>query len=147
MGAEPNGTARTTTRVGIDVASVRAVADSITRFGEHYTDRLFTAHEIECCEGPITKMAEGLAARFAAKEAAIKVLRPAAVQLDWRSIQVRRDSTGWCELELSGAAQTLAHEAGITEMALSFTHEGDVAAAVVVATGIRSEGKWQNSDG
>jgi holo-[acyl-carrier protein] synthase len=77
--------------------------------------------------------AASLAARFAAKEATIKVLRPVGHQPDWRSVEVRRHSEGWCTMALSGHAAALADQAGIAELAVSLTHEGDVAAAVVVA--------------
>ena len=74
-----------------------------------------------------------LAVVFAAKEATFKVLRPRGHQPDWRSVEVRRDPGGWCTMALSGHAAALAGQAGIAELAVSLTHEGDVAAAVVVA--------------
>jgi holo-[acyl-carrier protein] synthase len=77
--------------------------------------------------------AASLAARFAAKEATLKVLRPVGHQPDWRSVEVRRHAGGWCTMALSGHAAVLADEAGIAELAVSLTHEGDVAAAVVIA--------------
>ena len=58
-------------------------------------------------------VAAGLAARFAAKEAAIKALRPAGPQPDWRSIEVRRDPEGWCDMHLTGEAARLAEIAGV----------------------------------
>ena len=76
--------------------------------------------------------AESLAARFAAKEAVMKVLRPVGVQLDWRSIELHQMTGGWCEIRLSGAAAAMAAEAGIEELAVSLTHEATVAGAVVV---------------
>src|ERR1039458_9884587 len=63
-------------RVGMDIAFVGDVAESIARFGDRYVCRIFTPHEISCCVGSRAATAEGLAARFAAKEATIKVLRP-----------------------------------------------------------------------
>ena len=81
--------------------------------------------------------AASLAARFAAKEATIKVLRPEGHQPDWRSVEVRRDPNGWCTLALTGHAAALAEQAGIADLAVSLTHEGDVAAAVVVEGVVR----------
>jgi holo-[acyl-carrier protein] synthase len=120
----------TTIRVGADLASVADVAASIDRFGQRYLSRLFTDHELASTGG----RAESLAARFAAKEATIKVLRPVDANPDWRSIEVRRDASGACDLHLSGAAARMAAAAGITELAVSLTHEGGLAAAVVVAS-------------
>jgi hypothetical protein len=42
-------------------------------------------------------------------------------------------------MALSGHAATLAEQAGITDLAVSLTHEADVAAAVVVALCDRAE--------
>ncbi|MCU1373505.1 MAG: Holo-[acyl-carrier-protein] synthase [Actinomycetia bacterium] len=116
-------------RVGADLLRVGEVAASIERFGDRYLRRLFTDHELASSHGA----PERLAARFAAKEATVKVLRPADAQPDWRSIEVRRDASGACHLALSGTAAAMAAAAGITDLAVSLTHERDLAAAVVVA--------------
>jgi holo-[acyl-carrier protein] synthase len=123
-----------TIRVGTDLACVSDVAASIDRFGDRYLRRLFTDHELASSTGAPEVAAAKLAARFAAKEAVIKVLRPAGAQPEWRSIEVRRDPSGACHLHLSGTAAAMADAAGITALAVSLTHERDVAAAVVVAT-------------
>jgi holo-[acyl-carrier protein] synthase len=120
-------------RVGMDLVEVRVVASSVAHFGDRYVTRIFTPHEVASCIGPPSVVAAGLAARFAAKEATIKVLRPTANQPDWRSMEVRRDPAGWCSMVLSGYAATLAENAGIDELSVSLTHEKTVAGAVVVA--------------
>jgi holo-[acyl-carrier protein] synthase len=126
---DPRHFVRDDLRVGIDVASAADVAASIERFGDRYLERLFTEHELEsCCGQPA-----GLAARFAAKEATLKVLRDFVEQPPWRSIEVYRHPQGSTELRLVGPAERLANEAGITSLAVSLTHDGDVAAAIVVA--------------
>lgn len=117
-------------RVGIDLIEVAAVEEAISAHGERYLARVYTERErADCGDAP-----ERLAARFAAKEAALKVLRPEADAPPWRTIEVRRDPGGWVELALSGRAAELADAAGIRELALSVTHEGGRASAVVVAT-------------
>ncbi len=130
----------TTTRVGIDVVSVGEVAASIDRFGDRYLRRLFTPHELEVCGGAAPTRASRLAARFAAKEAVIKVLRPDDAALAWRDIEVWRHESGWCEIRLHGGAAELAAEASLGELAVSITHDGDVAAAVVVASPTNTAG-------
>jgi holo-[acyl-carrier protein] synthase len=120
-------------RVGADIARVDDVCASVARFGDRYLERLFTPHEIASCGGASSVVAGSLAARFAAKEATIKVLRPADVTPAWKTIEVRRHPSGWCEIHLSGEAAELAAAAQITELAVSLTHEGDIAAAVVLA--------------
>ena len=129
----------TDVRVGMDVVTVEEVASSVARFGDRYVRRVYTPHEIECCRRPDDPSAapapyalESLAARFAAKEAVIKLLRPVEMQPDWRSIELHRMAGGWCEIRLSGRAAELAVEAGIDGLAVSVSHEADIAAAVVV---------------
>ncbi|HEY5250077.1 MAG TPA: holo-ACP synthase [Acidimicrobiales bacterium] len=120
-------------RVGTDLVPVEHVAESVARFGDRYVGRVYTDHEVSCCQGTPSVMAAGLAARFAAKEATIKVLRPTGHQPDWRSIEIRRDPAGWCTLNLTDEAARMAREQGINNMAVSLTHEAGMAAAVVVA--------------
>jgi holo-[acyl-carrier protein] synthase len=120
-------------RVGTDLVPVDHVAESVARFGDRYVGRVYTPHEVSCCQGTPAVVAAGLAARFAAKEATIKVLRPVGHQPDWRSIEIRRDPAGWCELHLTDEAARMAQEQGINNLAVSLTHESGMAAAVVVA--------------
>jgi holo-[acyl-carrier protein] synthase len=120
-------------RVGTDLVFIDTVRGSIASHAEHYLERVYTEREIEDCRGSRGIDAERLAARFAAKEATLKVLRPRDEGIPWNSIEVRRDPSGWVELELSGPAAALAADAGVIELSLSIAHEGDFATAVVVA--------------
>jgi len=121
-------------RVGIDLCSVQDVAESVSTFGDRYLRRVYTDHELAYCGRDPARSAERLAARFAAKEATVKVLRPADSRLDWRTIEVRRDPAGWCELSLTGNAARLAYEASISSLCVSLSHEAGMANAVVIAT-------------
>jgi len=123
-------------RTGTDLTSVREVEDAIAEFGDRYLGRLFTEHELDSAQGTPHVVASSLAARFAAKEATIKVLRPNGrpeEAVDWRSIEIRREPTGWCSLRLTGEAKVLADRAGVTDISVSLSHEGEMATAVVVA--------------
>jgi len=121
-------------RVGIDLVSVESVRDSISAHGERYLKRVYTERELRDCGTADGVDPERLAARFAAKEAALKVLRPDDEGIPWHTIEVRRHPTGWVDLELSGPAAALATQAGVTELALSIAHEGGFATAVVIAS-------------
>jgi holo-[acyl-carrier protein] synthase len=125
---------RASIRVGTDLCSVADVAESVATFGDRYLQRVYTEDELEYCGRDPARSAERLAARFAAKEAALKVLRPLDSRPEWRAIEVRRDPAGWCELSLTGSAARLAREAGITSLSVSLSHEAGLANAVVVAT-------------
>lgn len=120
-------------RVGIDLVSAESVRESIRAHGDRYLERVFSAAEVSDCRTAAAIDPERLAARFAAKEAAFKVLRVGDQAMRWRDVEVRRDSSGWVELSLSGHAATLASAAGISDLALSLTHEKGLAGAVVVA--------------
>ena len=117
-------------RVGIDLVQAATVAEALAEHGERYLDRVYTPTEQAQCAGDPLR----LAARFAAKEAAMKVLRPGDAAVPWPSIETVRGDDGVPVLTLHGAAAELAAAAGITAFAVSLTHEGEYAAAVVVGT-------------
>jgi holo-[acyl-carrier protein] synthase len=119
-------------RVGIDLVSVESVAEAVRTHGNRYLERVYTEDELRDCQGSDGLSSERLAARYAAKEATLKVLRPQGA-VPWSAIAVRRDSSGFVELELGGAAGARALEAGLSNFALSLTHEEGYAAAVVIA--------------
>ena len=120
-------------RVGIDLMAISDVDHAMHEHGERYLRRIFTDHELESCQTPGGLSPASLAARWAAKEATIKVLQPVQHQPEWTRMQVRRQENGACSLELSGTAADLAELAGITSLSLSMTHEGPYAAAIVFA--------------
>ncbi|HRI52373.1 MAG TPA: acyl carrier protein [Pseudomonadota bacterium] len=125
--------------VGIDLVQVSRIAESLALFGARFAARLFTAQEVAYCTEPelaAATQAARFAARFAAKEATLKVLGAGAGDrgLSWRSLEVRRIPPGPPELALHGAAREFADELGLTGLALSMSHEGDYATAVVIAT-------------
>lgn len=116
-------------RVGCDLLAVADVQQSIEQFGVRYLRRVYTPRELASCGGA----AHRLAARFAAKEAAIKVLRPGDVALPLLSIEIIRKYGGWCEVALFGPAAALARAGGLADLQVSLAHEADYAMAVVHA--------------
>ena len=122
-------------RVGTDIVDVSEIAQSLQRFGDRYAERVFTEEELGSWRrgGAATQAAADLAERFAAKEAAIKVLAPGERGLDWRSVEVVRHPRAGCALNLSGTAAALAHEAGIAHISLSVSSAGGLAMAVAIA--------------
>jgi holo-[acyl-carrier protein] synthase len=120
-------------RVGIDLVRVNTVRDALAAHGEHYLERVYAAGEVADSQvaGAIDPLR--LAARFAAKEAAMKTLRPGDAAVPWPCIEVVRDPGGHPEIVLHGAAAELAAAQGIATLAVSLTHEDEYASAVVVA--------------
>lgn len=118
--------------VGLDLVQISGIASSVERFGSRFLDRIFTESELRYCLAEPGPSASRLAVRFAAKEAARKILCIGDEAIGWRSIEVVRASSGWCDLVLHGEARALAKQAGCTGFSLSMTHESDYASAVVV---------------
>lgn len=121
-------------RVGTDLVEIATVAEALAAFGQAYLDRLFTPDEIAYCRAGGVETAQRLAARFAAKEACIKVLRPPDGGIDWRWIEVRKMPGGWCELRLHDGARRLADTQNLSGWSVSLSHERLYAIAVVTAT-------------
>lgn len=118
-------------RVGVDMTAVGEVAGAVATFGERYMQRLFTPQEVDSCRGP--GAAASLAARFAAKEAVVKVLEPSGARPPWRDIEVVRQPSGACRIRLHRTAASLAAKRGIGPMSVSLSHEAGLAVAVVAA--------------
>ncbi len=116
--------------VGIDLVMVSRVARSLDHFGDRFLKRIFTDGEIAYARAAPALTHERLAGRFAAKEATMKALGLAGRGVGWREIEVVTADSGAPELRLHGEARTLA--AGAGDLALSLSHEGDFATAVVV---------------
>lgn len=94
--------------------------------------RLFTERERAFAERH-TDPAPRLAARFAAKEAAMKALGVGLGAFAFHDVEVVRDDGGAPSLVVTGAAAALASERGVTRWLVSLTHSALVAEAVVVA--------------
>lgn len=113
-------------RVGIDVVHVPRFAALLAR-RPALRDRLFTAAELETVAGGGPRQTTArLAARFAVKEATRKAL--ARGDLRWRDIEVRGGVRSPVEVSIAGAP---------TDLAVSISHDGDTAVAIVLAGGRR----------
>lgn len=127
--------------VGVDLVQVSRVADSLAQFGDRFLRRVFTQGEIAYATAAPDVTAQRLAARFAAKEAAFKAIGLDEVGPCWRDIEVEREQSGACRLILHGAAHHTAAQKGVIDLAVSLSHEGDYATAVVLATRTFQESK------
>lgn len=130
----PTGTsvAQGTLRVGTDLVEIVTVIESVRQFGERYLRRTYTDAELAYCHESPPEWAARLAARFAAKEAVLKVLRPEGTWPEWRNIEVVRHAHGWCDIVLHGSAATLAARHNTSIVSCSLSHEGSYANAVVL---------------
>ncbi len=124
-----------TNAVGFDLVDVREVEESIARFGDRYLARVYAPAEIAYAMRAHDRAtaARRLAARFAAKEATIKALGASGRGISPRSIEVARGEGGSIRILLHGPAFAAAREVGATALVVSLSHQGDFAAAIVVA--------------
>ena len=122
--------------LGLDLVSLPRMERSLERFGDRLLERVLTPVEraaLPAASGPRTAY---VAARFAAKEAAVKALGTGFAEgVSMRDVEVLRLPSGRPELRLSGAAARRAEELGVKAVHVSLTHERDVAGAVVVLEG------------
>lgn len=114
--------------VGIDLLEIERLELALSR-RPALAARLFQPGEIAYAAAR-RRPAVHLAARFAAKEAAIKALEASGVPL--RDIEIEGGGSAPPSIRLHGAAAALARRRGV-ELDLSLTHTREHAAAVVQA--------------
>ncbi|SNR79140.1 holo-[acyl-carrier protein] synthase [Humidesulfovibrio mexicanus] len=120
--------------LGLDVAEVERIRNSLARFGARFVGRVLTAAEAEAM--PKSNAEYYVAARFAAKEACAKALGTGFSRgVTLHSIGVAALPSGAPRLVLTGRARELALEMGVRAAHVSLTHERGIAAAVVILEG------------
>ena len=120
--------------VGVDIVEIGRLKWAIERWGQRFLDRVYTPREQAFCRG----RAPELAARFAAKEAISKALGTGIIGregVNWRDMEVLPDRRGKPLVYLHGRARRRAEELGLTQWAISLSHEREMAIAFVVASG------------
>jgi holo-[acyl-carrier protein] synthase len=117
---------------GIDIAEVARIRQSIERFGQRFLERIFTAGEIGYCDSKANRF-ERYAARFAAKEAAMKALGTGWNHgVRWRDCEVARLPGGRPTIQFHGKAAEFAAKLGARNAALSLSHTQEQAIAQVI---------------
>ncbi len=116
-------------RAGCDVVAIEDVQGSLAKFGDRYLRKVFTASEINDCQG--RNHVHRLAARFAAKEAVIKVFAEPDMPFPLPEIEVTRDGP-LPLLRLSGSVAERARHQGWLSSSLSLSHADCHAMAVVL---------------
>jgi holo-[acyl-carrier protein] synthase len=117
---------------GIDIAEVPRIAQALNRHGERFLHRVYTEGEINYCDSKANRI-ERYAARFAAKEAAMKALGTGWNHgVRWRDIEVSRLPGGRPTIKFHGKAAEIAARLGMTNVALSISHTSEQAIAQVI---------------
>ena len=120
-----------TQSLGTDLIQVKRIRKALIRWGERFLNRVFTPEEIKYCRKK--KLPEiSLAARFAAKEAAMKALGTGLSQeVSWKDFEVTRTPRGKPEMRLS---EKIKKRYGNKKILISLTHTQDYALAVALLT-------------
>lgn len=117
--------------IGIDAVDIDRFRLSLERTPS-LRQRLFTPEELDYLasrKDPVP----GLAARFAAREAAMKALDLGLGAWDFHDLSVGRDGIGPPKLIVVGKALEVARQYGVSGWKVSLTHTDTVAMAVVAA--------------
>jgi holo-[acyl-carrier protein] synthase len=117
---------------GIDIAEVPRIRHSIERFQDRFLGRIFTTGERAYCDSKANRE-ERYAARFAAKEAAMKALGTGWSRgVRWRDCEVVRLPGGRPTMTFHGKAAEFALKLGVKNVALSLSHTSEQAVAQVI---------------
>lgn len=118
---------------GIDLIEVERIRRAVERHGERFLTRLFTPAELAYCQSGGKAQFHRMAARFAAKEAALKAIGLGLSGVKWTEVEVRRLDSGQPTLHLSERLAQIAAERGVRSLQLSLSHAQAYAIAQVVA--------------
>lgn len=121
--------------IGVDLVQIPRMRRVVERWQDRFLRRVFTAEEIAYCQKRRDPVPH-LAARFAAKEAALKALGIGLrLGVSWRELEVRRERGQAPFVVLSGKSRRIGEALGGRRLLLSLTHDGDYAFAQCVLVG------------
>src|SRR5215213_7802608 len=110
---------------GLDATDIERIAETIERYGDRFIKRIFTAGEIAYCRAK-RDAASSFAARFAAKEAAMKALGTGHSRgVFWTGIEVIRRG-GPPALRFHDGAAVRFAALGATSSLLTLTHSREL---------------------
>ncbi len=124
--------------VGVDLVEVARIERSLVEHGDRFLERCFTPGE-SAYAGDSRRRSEHLAARFAAKEAALKALGTGWRDgIAWTDVEVTNDPAGRPSLKVEGEAARIAATLGVRSWWVSLSHTPSHAVATVIAVGDQS---------
>jgi holo-[acyl-carrier protein] synthase len=132
--------AETIKGIGVDLVETNRIEDSLKRWGERFTHRIFTHTERAYCEATAAP-ARHYAGRFAVKEAVSKAFGTGiGDRLNWLDMEVCRNTeTGAPRLQLSAKAAEWAATQGIDNVWISLSHTHQYAVAQAILTGPQTQ--------
>jgi holo-[acyl-carrier protein] synthase len=125
--------------VGFDVEDLEDFGRTMDQSGEAFLNRVYTEREIEYCRSQ-PHARQSYAARYCAKEAAMKALGIAGMEgLKWHDFEIVCAAAGGSpQLLVTGLAASTAKTLRVRRFFVSLSHSRSAAGAVVVAEGAGS---------
>ena len=118
--------------LGIDIIEIARIREVLLRT-PRFRERVFTPNERAYCDSRGAVAAQHYAARFAAKEAALKALQTGwRGGISWQDVEVGSRESGAPYLILHGPVKALFNSSGATVAHLSLSHTTEHAIAQVV---------------
>jgi holo-[acyl-carrier protein] synthase len=118
--------------IGIDIIEVARIREVLLRT-PRFTERVFTRAEREYCDSRGVVAAQHYAARFAAKEAALKALQTGwRGGISWQDVEVSAKDSGAPYLIFTGEVLAIFERFGATATHLSLSHTSEHAIAQVI---------------
>jgi holo-[acyl-carrier protein] synthase len=118
--------------IGIDIIEVGRIREVLLRT-PRFAERVFTVAERAYCDSRGAVAAQHYAARFAAKEAALKALQTGwRGGISWQDVEIASKETGAPFLIFYGPVQELFEKSGASEAHLSMSHTSEHAIAEVI---------------
>jgi holo-[acyl-carrier protein] synthase len=118
--------------IGIDIIEVARVREVLLRT-PRFAERVFTVAERSYCDSRGAVAAHHYAARFAAKEAALKAFQTGwRGGISWQDVEISAKDTGAPYLIFHGLVLELFNKSGATTAHLSMSHTTEHAIAQVV---------------
>jgi len=115
---------------GIDMVEIDRIEKAVGRWGERFLRRVYTDDEIAI----YGNQTPSLAARFAAKEAVMKLLGQGQDRIGWQEIEVLAGPEGRPLINLYGRARLEADRLKIRDISISLSHSKSL--AIASASGI-----------
>lgn len=121
--------------VGFDLEDLEDFGQTLDQSGEAFLNRVYTEREMEYCRSQ-PHARQSYAARYCAKEAAMKALGIAGMEgLKWRDFEIVSASSGAPQLLVSGVAAVAAKRLRVRRLLVALSHSRSAAGAVVIAEG------------
>ena len=121
--------------IGIDIIEVARIREVLLRT-PRFADRVFTSAERAYCDSRGVVAAQHYAARFAAKEAALKALQTGwRGGISWQDVEISARESGAPYLIFSGEVLAVFEKFGATATHLSMSHTSEHAIAQVILEG------------